>query len=150
SAVVLLLMVQAFLVLAPSTHANPVNHTISIDPNSIVQEDFLGVGVNLRPASFMEGTSQYVYNEAHWEMDRKRILTMQPKVARVWFQPDWMEPAKGTYTWNCPKMQYFYQYLDVLQEAGTEVELNFGWKVGEDIQSWFSIPGVDPRISAPA
>src|SRR5690606_17215141 len=112
--------------------------------------DFLGVGVNIIPVSFMEGTTQYGYEEAHWEMDKKRILALQPKVARVWFQTDWMEPTKGSYTWNSPKMVSFYNYLDILQAAGTEIEFNFGWKVGEGVQSWFSMPGVDPKISAPA
>ena len=146
----MILVVQTLLLLPSPVQAETTNHTVSIDPNVVVQEDFLGVGVNLIPASFMEGTAQYGYNEAHWEMDRKRINMMQPKVARVWFQIDWMEPTKGNYTWDSPKMLMFYKYLDALQEAGTEIEFNFGWKVGVDTQSWFSIPGVDGRISAPA
>lgn len=150
SVLAMLLMIPLFGVPLNSVQAVSSTHTISIDPNTVVQEDFLGVGVNVIPASFMEGTSQYGYNEAHWEMDKKRIIAMQPKVARVWFQIDWMEPTKGNYTWDSPKMLMFYKYLDVLQEAGTEIEFNFGWKVGADTQSWFSIPGVDGRISAPA
>jgi len=143
-------LVLTLLLPTAKLQANPVAHTVSIEPNTILQDDFLGVGVNIIPVSFMEGTTQYGYQEAHWEMDKKRILALQPKVARVWFQLDWMEPTKGNYTWNSPKMLNFYDYLDVLQAAGTDVEFNFGWKVGEDQQSWFSIPGVDPKISAPA
>lgn len=145
-----LALILMLLLPAANLQANSVTHTVSIQPNTIVQDDFLGVGVNIIPVSFMEGTTQYGYEEAHWEKDKKRILALQPKVARVWFQIDWMEPTKGNYTWNSPKMLSFYKYLDILQAAGTEVEFNFGWKVGEDLQSWFSIPGVDPKISAPA
>ncbi|MFS0726793.1 chitobiase/beta-hexosaminidase C-terminal domain-containing protein [Paenibacillus sp. 1P07SE] len=123
--------------------------TVDIDLQDIVNDDFLGVGVNLIPVSFMEGTSRFGYNETHWEMDRKRILAMKPRVARVWFQTDWMEVEKGVYTWNSDKMVEFYRYMDVLQEAGTEVEFNFGWKVGTQAQEWFSFPDVDKRISAP-
>ena len=146
----MVLVVQTLVLIPSPVKASTTNHTVTINPNTVVQDDFLGVGVNIIPASFMEGTSQYGYNEAHWEMDKKRIKAIQPKVARVWFQIDWMEPTKGTYTWNSPKMLLFYKYLDVLQEAGTEIEFNFGWKNGTSVQSWFSIPGVDARISAPA
>lgn len=69
------------------------------------------------------------YDAAYWEMDLKRIQTLEPKVARVWFQPDWMEQTKGVYDWTSPKMLAFYTYLDALKAAGTEVELNYGWKV---------------------
>lgn len=124
--------------------------TIEIDPDQTIQQNFLGVGVNLMPQSLMSQTQSFGYSDAHWEVDRKRILTSQPKVARVWFQIDWMEPQKGQYTWESDEMKAFYAYLDAFKEAGTEVELNFGWKVGSKAQSWFGIPGQEPTTSAPA
>ncbi len=124
--------------------------TIEIDPDQTIQQNFLGVGVNLMPQSLMSQTQSFGYSDAHWEVDRKRILTSQPKVARVWFQIDWMEPQKGEYTWESDEMKAFYAYLDAFKEAGTEVELNFGWKVGSKAQSWFGIPGQEPTTSAPA
>ncbi|TLS53693.1 hypothetical protein FE782_05325 [Paenibacillus antri] len=130
--------------------AAPAPHTVRIDPNEVVQSDFLGIGVNVIPTALMEGTTRFGYTEAHWEMDRKRILTVRPKVARVWFQIDWMESAKGVYTFDSPQMQAFYKYLDVFKEAGTEIELNMGWKIGSAAHEWFNIPGVDPWTSAPA
>ncbi|WP_220094432.1 chitobiase/beta-hexosaminidase C-terminal domain-containing protein [Paenibacillus sp. YN15] len=146
----LLLALQVLVLPAPTARAAIGGYTVAINSSEIVQENFLGVGVNLIPVSFMEGTSQFGYSEAHWEMDRKRIAMMQPKIARVWFQLDWMEQQKGVYDWNSSKMQSFYKYLDTLQAAGTEVEFNFGWKVGADTQSWFSFSEVsDKRISAP-
>jgi len=123
---------------------------VRIDPNEVVQSDFLGVGVNVIPTSLMEGTTRHGYTEAHWEMDRKRIMTVQPKVARVWFQIDWMESSKGVYTWDSPEMLAFYKYLDAFKEAGTEIEFNMGWKIGSKAHEWFNIPGVDPWTSAPA
>ncbi len=72
-------------------------------------------------------------------------------MARVWFQIDWMELEKGQYDFESPEMQAFYRYLDAFKNAGTEIELNFGWKVGERVHDWFTIPGApDPYISAPA
>jgi len=126
------------------------DYTVRIDPNDVLQNDFLGIGVNVIPTALMEGTTRFGYTEAHWEMDKKRILTVQPKVARVWFQIDWMESAKGVYTFDSPQMQAFYKYLDVFKEAGTEIEFNMGWKIGSAAHEWFNIPGVDPWTSAPA
>ncbi len=122
---------------------------IRIHTDDVKHTDFLGVGVNIIPVSLMANNRMQGYTVAHWEMDKKRIEMMKPKVARVWFQVDWMEPVKGSYTWDSPEMLAFYEYMDVLQRAGTEIQLNFGWKIGRDVQAWFSIPGTEGRISAP-
>ncbi|WP_309120512.1 chitobiase/beta-hexosaminidase C-terminal domain-containing protein [Paenibacillus sp.] len=125
-------------------------HTVRVDPNEVIQSDFLGIGVNVIPGSLMEGTRRFGYTDMHWEMDKKRILTLQPKVARIWFQIDWMESSKGVYTFDSPEMKAFYKYLDAFKEAGTEIEFNMGWKIGSKAHEWFNIPGVDPWTSAPA
>lgn len=126
-------------------------HTVTIDPNAVIQSDFKGVGVNIIPSALMAKSREQGYMPAHWEMDKERLLMMKPKVARVWFQIDWMEPAKGVYSWDNLKMKAFYEYLDILKSAGTEVELNFGWKNGSAIHGWFPIPGsATPYESAPA
>lgn len=124
--------------------------TITIDTDTVVQEDFLGVGVNVIPSSLMERSRGFGYTDADWAVDAERIASLRPKVARVWFQIDWMEQDKGVYTWTSDRMQAFYRYLDAFQAAGTDIELNFGWKVGASVHDWFPIPGVDPWTSAPA
>ncbi|GIO14120.1 hypothetical protein J19TS2_36750 [Cohnella xylanilytica] len=130
--------------------SEPIRAAVRVHPDQVVQDDFLGVGVNVIPANLMKGTTQFGYTEAHWEMDRKRILTVRPKVARVWFQIDWMEPEKGVYTWDSPEMKGFYAYLDAFKEAGTEIELDFGWKNGSKVHDWFTFPDVPQAESAPA
>ncbi len=132
---------------APAHAADAV--TVSIDPDTVVQSDVLGIGVNVIPGSLMEGTTELGYTDADWAIDSARIEKLRPKVARIWFQTDWMEPSKGSYTFTSDRMLAFYRYIEAFQAAGTDVELNFGWKVGSSIQSWFSIPGVDPWTSAP-
>lgn len=129
--------------------AEPATYTVTVHPDEVVQEDFLGVGVNLIPTVLMPNNTAKGYNEALWQIDRERIARLRPAVARVWFQVDWMESEPGVYTWESPKMQAFYTYLDALQRAGTEIELNFGWKNGRAIQEWFSFPGISGRVSAP-
>ena len=64
---------------------------------------------------------------------------------------DWMELEKGQYDFESPEMKAVYRYLDAFEQAGTEVLLNFGWKVGERVHDWFLYPGVQkPYESAPA
>lgn len=128
----------------------PAVRTVTIDTHDVLQDDFLGVGVNVIPTALMPGQTQFGYNETYWAMDRKRIETIEPAVARVWFQIDWMEPEKGVYTWDSMEMKAFYRYLDAFKAAGTEIELNFGWKVGSKVHDWFTFPGVSQSESAPA
>ncbi len=124
--------------------------TVTVALDETVQEDYLGIGVNVIPWSLLEGTTRLGYDDADWEVDVERILTLQPKVARVWFQIDWMELEKGQYDFDSPEMRAFYRYLDAFEQAGTEVLLNFGWKVGERVHDWFLYPGVTkPYESAP-
>lgn len=124
--------------------------TVTVDLDEVLQEDYLGIGVNVIPWSLMPGTTTRGYDDADWEVDVERILTLQPKVVRLWFQIDWMEQQKGVYDFESERMQAFYRYLDAFQQAGTEVELNFGWKVGESVHDWFLYPGVTkPYESAP-
>ncbi|MFD2330948.1 hypothetical protein ACFSR7_16985 [Cohnella sp. GCM10020058] len=147
----LLLSLMPSAIVFPHPASATAVHTVTINPNTVVQSDYKGVGVNIIPSALMAKSREQGYTTAHWEMDKERILAMKPKVARVWFQIDWMESAKGSYSWDNLKMQAFYQYLDVLKSAGTEVELNFGWKNGSTIHSWFPIAGsTTPYESAPA
>jgi len=145
--------VVAAALLVPATAASAADEqrTVTVHLDQTVQEDYLGVGVNVIPWSLLEGTTKYGYDDADWEVDVERIHTLQPKVARIWFQIDWMELEKGQYDFESPEMKAFYRYLDAFKDAGTEIELNFGWKVGARVHDWFTIPGApDPYISAPA
>lgn len=140
-------LVPALPAFAATTDAQ---RTVTVNLDEVVQEDYLGIGVNVIPWSLMGDTAAYGYDDADWEVDVERILTVQPKVARVWFQIDWMELEKGQYDFESPEMQAFYRYLDAFEQAGTEVLLNFGWKVGERVHDWFLYPGVQkPYESAP-
>ncbi|MGW8482947.1 chitobiase/beta-hexosaminidase C-terminal domain-containing protein [Microbacterium sp. NPDC055903] len=143
-------LTAALLVPALPASAADEQRTVTVDLDEVLQEDYLGIGVNVIPWSLMPGTTTRGYDEADWEVDVERILTLQPKVVRLWFQIDWMEQEKGVYDFESDRMKAFYRYLDAFQQAGTEVELNFGWKVGQSVHDWFLYPGVTkPYESAP-
>ena len=123
---------------------------IHVDSSRIINPDFSSYGVNVIPTALMKESFGAGYRDAYFDVEAARINTVKPKLARMWFQVDWMETDKGGYDFESPKMQSVYRYLDAFQAAGTEIELNFGWKVGSSITGWFSLPGVDPSNSAPA
>jgi len=130
---------------------------VGVDANKILCEDFYGLGVNCLPMALMPESRATGYNEVYWELERKRIIMCKPSVARLWYQPDWtienLEDYKaGIYNFDAPKMESVYKYLDAFKEAGTEIELNFGWKASKDKCEWFNLQNPDtqtPWNSAP-
>ena len=130
------------------------NYKFNVDIDNIINNDFLGVGANVIPMSFMPESVKSGYNEVYWALERERILKTKPNVVRLWFQPDWIvenyaDYKNGVYDFNTQKMESVYKYLDLFLETDTEIEFNFGWKVSTKIQEWFSFEGSNKRASAP-
>ena len=123
--------------------------------DEVLTEDFIGLGANVLPHHLFESSRQMGFTEQYMELEKRRIAISNPAFVRVWFQVDWFIMNEDgyvnrKYVFNSPKMQAFYKYMDALKEAGVEVELNFGWKVGYTAQPWFSFPDVfNRKNSAP-
>ena len=125
--------------------------TVRVYANEIINDDYKGNGVNLIPFATMPGNIAAGYNDAYWQDDYKRIITVKPAVARIWAQADWFEAQKGVYNFDTPEIKGLYKYLSAFKDSGTEVELTYSWKAGKKIQDWYSIKGVaEPYNSAPA
>ncbi len=134
--------------------AYAAHHVLSVNPEKVLCNDFLSIGANVLPMSFMPESIKTGYNEVYWELERARIMKARPTVVRMWFQPDWLvetyeQYKTGAYNFNAPKMYSVYKYLDIFKECGTEVEFDFGWKVTSTAQSWFSFECGNPSASAP-
>ena len=120
-----------------------------------IRDNFNGIGGCVCPMSFMDNSLKQGFNKAYWEKEKSRVQLCKPAVVRLWFQPDWFiidedSYYRREYDFNSEKMQAVYPYLDLYKECGTEVLLNFGWKIDDRITSWYSIPGVPrARESAP-
>ena len=123
--------------------------------DEVINDNFYGVGVDCMPMNLMKESREIGYTEVHFEEEKRRYKLFRPAVARVWFQPDWFTTDeesyyKRQYNYETEKMKAFLAHLDAFKAAGTDIELNFGWKVDAHCQSWFSIPGVRlPGWSAP-
>ena len=122
--------------------------------DEVIESDFYGVGANCIPSAMMQESINRGYNRALWEIDRKRIVSMGLPLARLWFQIDWFVDSgedyiSGNYNFDSEYMKSVYLYLDALKEAGTEIELNYSWKVSYKASEWFSYPSDMPDGSAP-
>lgn len=123
--------------------------------DEVITENFYGVGACVLPFNLMDFSLKRGYNRAYWEKERSLINLTRPAVVRLWFQPDWFIIDEETYyrhkyDFDSVQMRAVYAYLDILKEAGVEIELNFGWKVDDRISDWYAVPGVLlPYNSAP-
>ncbi len=131
-----------------------LSREVSVFPDKILCDDFVGFGVNCLPMALMEESLARGYNDVYWALEKSRILKARPAVVRFWFQLDWVITTKedyenGVYDFNSPKMQSVYRYLDAFLEAGSEIELNFGWKTSLRICDWLNVESEKPQNAAP-
>ncbi len=126
---------------------------VNVDTNNVINEDFIGVGTNVFPAVLStEGKSKTGYNEVYWALEQARMNSLDLKMARSWFQIDWMikdtgskETDKqcylnGDYDLESDWMQAFYKYAEGLKNVGCDLLVNFGWKTNNRIAEWFASP----------
>lgn len=124
--------------------ATSKSRNLKIENSNILNNDFVGFGVNCLPMAFMPEAKTSGYNDVYWAFERARIIKTKPSVVRLWFQPDWLITNKenyenGIYDFDSEKMQSVYKYLDVFLQTGSEIELNFGWKASKEVCSWFNL-----------
>ncbi len=147
--------------------------TVDNTDKGIAYTNFDSIGCNVYPTqSTFEAQVKNKSSKAYLELQAERFNDIKPCYARTWFQIDWMmtnyagdDYAKYERDWeNNPDYQAYYKgeydfenelfqscvdYWSMLGEAGTRVEVSFGWKIATRIQAWF---GADPsrqRIAAP-
>lgn len=128
---------------------------VEVDFNEVITEDFLGVGANVIPGcNFVEARANG-HSEQYMALHKRRVKIANPKVIRLWFQPDWfIQTEEGyinrKYNFETDQMRSLYEELDVYKEIGTEIELNYGWKTDLSIANWFGFPNtLNARCSAP-
>lgn len=153
--------------------------TIQVDNSveGIVYKDFNGLGANIYP-TFTSYDSQIKTgtNPGYLEINTKRWNDFSAYYARSWFNIDWMitneiekngesyedysdkiqenpdynNYINGVYDFESDMMLACYDYWRMLEEAGTEIYLNFGWKVSARVSDWFSLTPEYSNSSAPA
>lgn len=137
---------------AISNRRNAVNESVSalVDTETVIQDDFLGVGTNLwtDPTATLEKTVMNM-NEAYMQINYKRNQAANPAYIRYAVLPQWMMFAddaqskweSGQYNWDSKEIKAFFEYLKEFEKSGTEVLLNFGNFVTQEMSTWFGIEG---------
>lgn len=147
--------------------------TVDNTAKGVVYKNFEGIGCNVYPTqSTLDAQKGGGSRKALIEINAERFNDMKGCYARSWFQIDWMmtnyagdDYKKYEYDWeNNPDYKAYYNgeynfegeqfqscvdYWGMLKEAGTRVEVAFGWKVATRIQGWFSQEVARSRMSAP-
>ncbi len=132
--------------------------SFNVNTKDIIMDDFIGAGCNVFPTFFSGYGKDLGANEVYWDLEKQRIIKSKIHTVRMWFQIDWMVDTReqyenGDWQWNTDEMQSVVRTCKAFCEAGTEIELNFGWKVGQKIWDWFCVKGLEGnqnRGGAPA
>lgn len=143
---------------------------IVVDTNVILNDNFYSFGTNSFASVLSpEATEKIGMNKVYNELNKERLAALKPKISRMWFQIDWMitntetdlsaanvennkdrlNYINGIYDFNSVWMQSFYEYVEMLNEFGCKVEINFGWKTATRLKEWFNAPTNDFKVGAP-
>lgn len=152
--------------------------TVQNSTDGIVFTDFSGLSANVFPTTASLNAQKVVGDaEAFMESSGERFNDVALRYGRAWFQIDWIVTNEAGDNWTNYKenpednpdyknyMNGIYcfsegqkttdnfdaavKYFQMLEEAGTEVYLAFGWKVGTRVQDWFGAHPTRGDIAAP-
>lgn len=127
---------------------------IKINYGDIIQDNYIGFGSNNWNCDLCdEGKAYLGMQDAHFDLNAKRIATTQPAMMRISFMPYYLmfldEPDSGEQKWNAgilnfesSYMQSFFKHAKAYKKAGTEIMINWGYAVCEKAQDWYAITGV--------
>ena len=135
----------AFTALAVPTISNSTR-MVTVDTNTIITENYHGVGDNLWPSAYNFGM-----NDAYQAVNEQRTNTIKSAYIRMSFYPHWMMDLSqtaeqqqynwenGIYTWENEDFKGFVKNCEALRDAGSKIVLNFGGMVPVEVVSWYGI-----------
>lgn len=144
---------SAYTAISRTLNSDNIQVSATVYTETVIQDDFLGVGSNLWTDPTAIEESKYMnMNEAYMQINYKRNMSANPAYLRYLVLPQWMmftdDPDKGQskwesgdYNWESREMQAFFEYLGEFKKSGTEILLNFGNFVTQDMAPWFGIEG---------
>ena len=118
-------------------------YNLSVDTSEVINNNFYSLGGNIIPCHLMPEQFECGYTREYFEVEKSQLKHLKLGVTRLWFQLDWITDNEENYkncvyTFDSVKFEAFCEYVEALKKAGTEVELNFGWKTDTTISEWFS------------
>lgn len=153
---------SAYTVISRTLNSDNISVSATVDTETVVQDDFLGVGSNLwtDPCSTGELRAMKM-NDAYMQINYKRNMTSNPAYLRYSFLPQWLmftdkedkgqsDWENGNYNWESREFKAFFEYMKEFKKSGTEILLNYGGSISQEIQSWYAIKGVSASMGGSA
>ena len=138
--------------MAVATPQSNASVTLSVDYNTVLTEDFSGVGTNMW-ANYLSDENPYGATQAHFDLNAKRIATSPASVVRYMFMPHYImfeeDPDFGEAKYNAGEINInndnFKAYVaqcKAYKDAGVRVMFNWGGAVTENVYKWWGIKNV--------
>ncbi len=114
---------------------------ITINPDSIINQSFQGLGVEWDPFFWFNGNQSKGLTESDWELIIERTKQMKLSQARIFVLPNWYEPVNDNsdaqvtdtakFKFRSSEMLGLYRYLDVCDSLDIDVNLTI-WGARND------------------
>ena len=150
----MLILISLFGIYGYENSKETIKYNVTVDKNTVLCEDFRGVGNNLWVSALPETPNErgIFSNEAYMNINYLRINKIKPAFMRMMVMPFWLLDksdgkggaenwAKGIYNFNSPDLEVFFGYVKAFKEAGCDVQLNMGGRISEDMIDWFAFKG---------
>ena len=124
----------ALLSLAPLAAIAGETRQLELDPQRVIQDDFLGLGAVYQGFTFMPEHEVRGFDEADRDREFARVESMGLKLARTWYRPDYSCPRglQGEFDFETPRMRAFEKWLEKMRDLGIDVALQAGWGFPHD------------------
>lgn len=145
------------------------DRTIDIATDKTVFSDFQGIGGCLFPELLSNEPVSGWYNSVAWEFERQKIVNAKPGFVRLPIDmdaiitnteespyrldytnnKDYINYTKGIYSFSNDSADSFWETVDCLNDSGTAILLNSGWKGTDRTKVWYPDVTNDFLSSAP-
>jgi hypothetical protein len=125
---VLLTEIVAGGLIAPLS-AQGASASLTVNMNTVIQNDFLGVNAVYHGFAFMPEQIDKGMNDADRAREFDRVQRIGLNIARTWYHPNYACSASlwDTCDWNSTRMQALYSWLQTMKDRNVDVALQLGW-----------------------
>lgn len=117
---------------ADETPPEPYPHVLSVDLDTVVQDNWLGVNGVYHGYAYQPDSGQREYTEAQAQTEFDRLGSMRFHIARTYYNYEYAKHAQW-FDWESDRMQAFYRWLEQMQQRGVDVALQAGWWLPGDL-----------------
>lgn len=108
---------------------------LSVDFDTVIQENFLGVNAVYHAFTYMPESIEQGMTDELRKIELDRVEESGLHIARTFYRPDWAmgENVWAEPDWNSKKMKALYAWLADMKERNVDVALNMGWWFARDV-----------------